>query len=116
MSVGPLQWSAQLKEEVTVAKVTGGDVALKLMQEVAELRQDFTAMQEDLTAMKDNLTAMRENLARTQENLGALVSHVGRADKHMARMAHLLGVLAENTGARLNDHERLIEVLEAKQS
>ena len=82
-----------------MARATGGEVVVQLLQEVAEMRQDMADLRQDVSA-----------LARS------LVATTKRMDSHLGRMARLVTTMADDTRLRFERVEERLDALETRRS
>lgn len=95
-----------------MAKVTGGDVLVRLMTEVSELKRAFGGMSTSVASVRETTHDLAAVMVRFQGDVSRLEGNVGRAEGHLGQMAVLLAQYAETTKDRLDDHEARISALE----
>lgn len=109
-----------------MARAKGRDVLLDLMDTVAALQKDsatltdqFGLMREQVALLRDDLTGIRRALPSLElrvENLEAqfdlTIETQRRQEGHLARLARLLGVMADDTSRRFDDLEARVDALE----
>lgn len=87
-----------------VARTTGGDLILKLQQDVTDLRQQFDQFEAKTEAAFEMLrTAFRDGFSGVGKSINRFATHL---DAH----AESLGELS----AKVNEHEQRLNALEAK--
>jgi len=97
-----------------MARATGGDLFLKLMTEVTELKATSARQEGAMGAMQQSINAVQRAVGELQRNVVVLAENARLTTHQLERIGTTLLEVAEDTSGRLTDHEARIAALEAK--
>ena len=90
-----------------MATMTGRDVILTLMNDVAELRADSQQTKVQLGHVERSLEAMSGNVEAIRKDVGALAKNVDALGKNMDGLIGHVGVLARSNASQTRHLERM---------